>query len=120
MKNVTIYILTISLLIQICSTSKFKSVAGMKNSKVGHLIKTRSGKVYLHNHHPEKKPVSSTEDTNSFRMDKEEKKDALGKDYGTNKGHGYGHDYPHGFGNGYLFTLLHEYGRGQSNGKTLY
>ena len=118
MKNVTIYILTISLFIQICSTSRLKIVAGMKNSKVGHLIKTQSGKVY--HHQPEKKPVSSTEDTNSFRMDKEEKKDALGKDYGTNKGHGYGHDYPHGYGYGYLFTLLHEYGRGQSNGKTLY
>ena len=83
MKNVTIYILTFSILLQICLTSKHRSkgVTGKKTSKVGHLIKTQSGKIYLH--HPKKKKASSKKDTkkNSLTKDKKKKKSSLEKDF---------------------------------------
>merc|ERR1712025_325253 len=87
MKNVPIYILlTFSLLLQICLTSKLKSASEEKNSKSWHLVKAQSGKIYLQH---TKKTVSSAKDTkkNSKKKDTKKRKDTTknSKRKGTKK-----------------------------------
>ena len=76
MKEVTVYILIFSLLLHICSALKLKGKrnAGKKNSNVGHLIKTHSGKIYLRR--PSRKKALSTTDT---------KKNPSERDFRTNR-----------------------------------
>ena len=89
MKEVTVYIVIFSLLLQICFASKLKSkgskrVAGKKKSNVGRLIKTHSGKIYLHR--PSRKKAFSTNDTkrnSSERAFRTNRQGSPHKYYGT-------------------------------------